>query len=77
MCARLHFRDQPTDALEVCGIRLLQRLQLVGQNQRGVIIVSHMLVIFCQMLKGWYALALGETVPDQHGCFPKTTAFVQ
>ena len=47
MCARLHFRDQPTDTLEVCGIRMVQRLELVRQSQRGVIIVSHMLVIFC------------------------------
>ena len=77
MSTDVYLRDQPTATLEVGRIGMVQRLELMGQRQRGVIIVAHMLVIFGQMLKGCYTLALRETVPDQHGSFPETTPFIQ
>jgi hypothetical protein len=42
-----------------------------------MIIVSYMLVIFCQVLEGGDTLARGETLPDRHGLFPELTALVE
>jgi hypothetical protein len=63
----LHFCDEPTHALEMHGIVLIERVELTCQSAGGVIIVPYMLVIFCQMLESWHALTLGETLPDRHG----------
>ena len=73
----MHFGDEPPDTLQVHGILVLQRVELACQSQGSRIIGLHMLVIFGQMLEGWYALVLGETVPDRHRGAPETAAFVQ
>jgi len=73
----LHFCDEPTHALEMHGIVLIERVELTCQSAGGVIIVPYMLVIFCQMLESWHALTLGETLPDRYGCVPELTALVQ
>src|SRR5262249_43470091 len=75
--AHLHFHDKPPGALEMRGLRLLQRLELVCQSKGGVIVVAYMLVILCQVLESWHALTLGKTLPDRHSEVPELTAFVQ
>jgi hypothetical protein len=47
------------------------------QSQGGTIIVSYMLIIFCQVFDCRYTLTLGETLPDRHGWFPELTALVE
>jgi hypothetical protein len=59
------------------GIVLRESQKLTRQRESGVIIVAHMLVIFCQVLEGGYTLTFGETLPDRHGWVPELTAFVQ
>ena len=73
----LHFCDEPTHALEMHGIVLIERVELTCQSAGGVIIVPYMLVIFCQMFESRQALALGETLPDRHRQVPELTAFVE
>ena len=49
--------------LEIRGIALIEPLELTCQRESGVVIVTHVLIIFCQMLEGGYTLTFGETLP--------------